>query len=102
MTDTDTATIHQLRWRPTVGFAARLRLIRLEYAERAGQRITQGVMADLIGVNRATYASWEAGNSRPADIVETAKQIEDRLGADPTWLLDLTDEGPIVGPGQGI
>jgi DNA-binding XRE family transcriptional regulator len=93
-----TAEIIPIRWRPSVDFSDRLRLIRLEYGERIGRRVTQDDMAELIDVKSATYGSWEAGNSKPADIVATAKRIEERLGADPMWLLDITDSGPNGGP----
>jgi DNA-binding XRE family transcriptional regulator len=89
-----TADIIQIRWRPIVDFKDRLRLIRLEYGERVGRRVTQDELAELIDVKPATYGGWEAGTSKPADIVATARKIEAKLGADPTWLLDITDTGP--------
>lgn len=102
---TDTATVLPLRWRPTLDFADRLRLVRLDYAHRLGRRVSQRDLATLIGVKAPTYGSWEAGNSKPADLIETAQAIFRVTGADPAWLLDVADDddnGPNVPPGQGI
>lgn len=81
-----------MRWRPTFGLPARLRAVRLDYAERIGHRVNQDEMAELIGVKPGTYRSWEAGNSKPADLVATAQHIFRVTGADPAWLLGVEDE----------
>lgn len=100
---TDTATVLPLRWRPTIQFAARLRLIRLDYADRVGHRVTQDEMAELLETKPGTYRSWEAGNSKPADLIDFAQRIYRAIGVDPAWLLDVAPEnGPETGPGQGI
>jgi transcriptional regulator with XRE-family HTH domain len=80
-----------LRWRPKVGFDARLRLIRLDYADRVGHRVNQDEMADALGVKRGTYRGWESGNSRPADLIAFAQRVYDVTGADPAWLLDVAE-----------
>lgn len=94
-----------LRWRPTIGFAARLRLVRLDYADRLGRKLNQGQFAELIGVKAGTYASWEAGNTKPEDLIGTARLIFGVTGVDPAWLLDVADDapmGPNPTPGQHI
>lgn len=83
-----------LRWRPTIGFAARLRLVRLDYAEHTGAKLNQSQFAEVLGVKAGTYASWEAGNTKPEDLIATARRIYDVTGADPAWLLDVADDTP--------
>lgn len=94
MTTQNEDNVINLRWRPTIGFAARLRLVRLDYADRTGQKLNQGAFAELLGVKPGTYASWEAGNTKPEDLIGTARRIFDLTGADPAWLLDVADDAP--------
>lgn len=100
---TDSATVLPMRWRPVLGFAARLRLVRLDYADRVGHRVNQDEMAALIGTKPGTYRSWEAGNSRPANLIATAQTIYKVTGADPAWLLDVApSDGPTTPEGQDV
>jgi transcriptional regulator with XRE-family HTH domain len=89
-----TDNVINLRWRPTIGFEARLRLVRLDYADRLGRKLNQGQFADLLGVKPGTYASWEAGNTKPEDLIATAHRIYGVTGVDPAWLLDVADDAP--------
>lgn len=99
----DTSTVTPLRWRPTVGFSARLRLIRIDYAERIGHRVNQDELAHALGVKPGTYRGWESGNSRPADLIAFAQHVYEVTGADPAWLLGVApDEGPTTPPGLEV
>ncbi len=90
----DTSNVINLRRRPTIGFDARLRIGRLDYAGRIGERVTQDRMADELGVPRGTYRSWEAGNSKPHDVVALARRMYDVTLVDPAWLLGVADDAP--------
>lgn len=80
------------QWVPEVDIATRLRLVRREYGRKLGKALTQEEMADLIGVAPSSYKQWEAGNSRPRDIVKVSKRISRVTGVAVGWLLDLDDE----------
>jgi transcriptional regulator with XRE-family HTH domain len=97
----DTGTVTQLRWRPAIGFSTRLRLVRLDYADRVGHRVNQDEMAGLLGVKPGTYRGWESGNSRPADLIALAQHIYEVTGADPAWLLGVADDNPGPGGSEG-
>lgn len=93
------SNVIQLRWRPQLSFGARLRMIRLAYAERLEvDRLSQDEFATMLGVKKGTYGQWEAGNNKPADLVAFAQRVEELTGADPAWLLGVT-EAPQNGPG---
>lgn len=50
----------------------------------------------------SAYAQWEAGNSRPRDIVTIARRIEMLTRVPAAWLLDLDGpEAPIPGKRKG-
>jgi hypothetical protein len=84
------------QWIPEVDTATRLRLVRREYGRMLGTPISQGEMADLIGVPKNRFQQWEAGRSQPRDFVTVAKRISDVTRVDVAWLLGL-DPGPTGG-----
>jgi transcriptional regulator with XRE-family HTH domain len=105
MSTQETDNVIILRHRPTIRFRDRLRLVRLDYSDRTGRKLNQGQFAELIGVKPGTYASWEAGNTKPEDLIATARHIFEVTGADPAWLLDVADDapqGPKGPPGVGV
>lgn len=91
------AQVLPFRWRPEITFNDRLRLVRTNYGRRLGRTVTQEEMAALLGEKVGTYKTWEA-KGHPADPVAFAKKIERITGADPVWLLDLTDGPDDHGP----
>lgn len=86
------AQVLPFRWRPELTFNDRLRLVRTNYGKRVGRTITQDEMAQLLDEKPGTYKTWEA-KGKPADVVAFARKVERVTGADPVWLVDLTD-GP--------
>jgi transcriptional regulator with XRE-family HTH domain len=99
------ARVIQFRWRPTIGFATRLRVLRKEYGTRIGQPgLSQVAFATELGVNENTYKQWESGGNRPSDIVAFANRCSEVTACDPAWLLGIEtfDHGPDSGPDQGI
>lgn len=77
---------------PVLKMGDRLRVVRREYLGR----ISQQEMADLLGVPRERYASWESGNSepRPADGRKIANLIEAKVGVSAAWVLGVQESGP--------
>lgn len=59
-------------------------------------RLTTGMggreFALRIGCNYSAYAQWEAGNSKPRDLIETAKQIEAVTGVAAIWLVGMNPQ----------
>lgn len=88
MTTTTTETETQ-GWVPAIGFGDRLRVIRRK------KHRSQTEMADLLGVKKVTYASWEAGTATPSheDVVAIARRIQllDRVPV--AWTLGAYEEG---------
>ena len=84
---------------PVLKMGDRLRVVRREYLNR----ISQQEMADLLGVPRERYASWESGNSepRPADGRQIANLIEARVGVSAAWVLGVQDSDPSPIGGEG-
>lgn len=56
---------------PEWEFGDRIRKVRRTIAH-----LGQAEMADALGVSRQVYASWEAGRTKPGDIVAVSKQVE--------------------------
>src|SRR5882757_6169907 len=83
---------------PQWEFGDRIRKVR-----RGIARLGQAEMADALGVSRQVYASWEAGRTKPSDIVATSKQIERlwprRVTA--SWMLGVDSSGPPHPPNGG-
>lgn len=52
--------------------------------------LSQRDFAASIDVKSSAYAQWEAGNSRPRDVVTIAKRIELLTGIPAAWTLDVT------------
>lgn len=84
---------------PVLKMGDRLRVVRREYLNR----ISQQEMADLLGVPRERYASWESGNSepRPADGRAIANLIEQRVGVSAAWVLGVQDSAPPTPANEG-
>lgn len=75
---------------PTDSFANRLMLARA-FAGHLSIREA----ADLCGIGRGAWTNWEKG-ARPADIIDVATEVADKLGVDRDWLLfggNLSQEG---------
>lgn len=51
-------------------------------ARRLAARLSQGALAQRIGLSQATVADWETGRSQPRD-AETILRLADALGATP-------------------
>ena len=52
-------------------------------------------MADLLGVPKPRYGSWENGHGHPRNMVQMAKKLEAISGVPATWVLGLDDyDGP--------
>ena len=68
---------------PVWTFADRLRKARTT----AG--MDQRTFAQHIDCTASAYAQWEAGNSRPRDIVSIAKRIEMLTRIPASWMLDI-------------
>lgn len=79
----------EVRWVPEVDLPTRLRLVRREFGRQRGESLTQGAMAELLGVQKATYQGWEAGTALPRDVVTMAKKLTELTGVEVTWLLGL-------------
>lgn len=81
---------------PQFNFGDRIRKVRRDVVH-----LSQAEMADTIGVSQKVYSAWEAGRSRPTDIVAIAKRVELLTGVSAGWLLDVTggfhpiDPGPV-------
>lgn len=73
-------------WIPEVGFADRLRIVRLAYGDRTERRLTQNAFADLLRVSASKYKQYEAGNHKPSDLEDFAHRVASVTGCDPAWL----------------
>jgi transcriptional regulator with XRE-family HTH domain len=72
-------------------FADRLRQARQRVRTPSGQRMTQGDLAVLIGVERNTVSRWENSGVRPKD-PEVVAKLADVLRVSMEWLVGLSDE----------
>lgn len=81
---------------PEWDFSDRLRKIRRQVAH-----LTQEQMAAELGTGQRAYSSWEAGRSKPDDIVAIAKRIALRWRIPATWTLGLDDGPPPPPPPDG-
>lgn len=103
MSTSHIADVIPLRWRPTVDFPTRLRVIRKDYGRLTKRpKLTQVQFAEELKVNPNTYKQWESGAAKPSDLMAFARTILKVTHADPAWLLDVADDGPIVPGGQEI
>lgn len=74
---------------------------RLRKARSIAQQDQKEFAANL-GVTAGSLAGWEAGRSKPRDVVAVAKRIEVLLGIPASWTLGLHEETPHSGgPGGG-
>ncbi|OCJ44103.1 S24 family peptidase [Serratia sp. 14-2641] len=55
-------------------------------ARRKELKLTQGVLAKLVGVNRVTVTGWESGDYKPGG--ENLQALAAALGCSTTWILD--------------
>lgn len=78
-------------WIPTDSFGHRLLLLRTE------KKMTAEEIADLCGIPRPTWLSWEKG-VRPRGFEEKVQDIADATGADRYW---LAFGGPLAPKGRG-
>lgn len=69
---------------------------RLRRARRT-EGLDQATFAAMLGTGQKTYASWESDNSRPRDLIATAKRFEIATGFPAAWLLGM--DSPSPGPG---
>lgn len=69
------------------GLGDRLRRVRRHVA------MSQAELANALGTNQRTYASWEAGQSNPRNLVAIAQMVERVSGVAATWVLGMED-GP--------
>lgn len=91
--------VSTLPWRPSLNLGLRFRMVRLEYAERIGKRVTQASMAKVCGVSESAYKQWESGKNGPEHLVDVAKHLQRTIGADAKFLLGLDET--FVGPTGG-
>ncbi|WP_370246340.1 helix-turn-helix domain-containing protein [Jiangella sp. DSM 45060] len=73
---------------PEWTLADRLRKVRLTTG------LQQRDFAERLQVTASAYAQWEAGNTKPRDIVTVARRIEMLTGVPATWILGLYTETP--------
>lgn len=71
---------------PRWTFGDRLRKVRQGYGD------SQQVFALHLGVPGGTYASWEADNSKPRDVVAVARRLELMTRVPAAWILGLDEE----------
>jgi transcriptional regulator with XRE-family HTH domain len=74
---------------PVWSLSDRLRKIRRD------RHLTQDEFAQALGVKREALSAWEAGRTRPHDVVELAVIIENTYGIPASWTL-----GVLSGPDQ--
>lgn len=68
---------------PQWDLADRLRKIRRD------RHLTQEQMADRLGVKAVTLSAWEAGRTRPQDVIELAGIIQREFGVPAAWTLGV-------------
>jgi transcriptional regulator with XRE-family HTH domain len=68
---------------PTWTLADRLRKIRRD------RHLTQEAIAKELGITGVAWAAWEAGRTRPRDVIELAAAIERRYGVPAAWTLGV-------------
>jgi transcriptional regulator with XRE-family HTH domain len=81
-------------------FADRLRQARQRVRSSSGQRMTQGDLASLVGVERNTVSRWENSGVRPKD-PEVIAKLADVLRVSMEWLVGSGDEAGDAGAGAG-
>ena len=86
---------HTGPWVPEWSLADKLRKARQSIG--LGQRD----FAKELGVTDTAYQQWEAGRSRPRNVVATAKRIEMLTGVSATWILGLESTVPQPGAPAG-
>jgi transcriptional regulator with XRE-family HTH domain len=72
-------------------FADRLRQARQRVRSSSGQRMTQGDLASLVGVERNTVSRWENSGVRPKD-PEVIAKLADVLRVSMEWLVGSSEE----------
>ena len=78
-------------------FADRLRQARQRVRSPSGQRMTQGDLAQLVGVERNTVSRWENSGVRPKD-PEVIAKVAEALRVSMEWLVGLSEEVVDRGP----
>jgi DNA-binding XRE family transcriptional regulator len=91
-----TERVAAIGWRPTLKFGDRIRAVRRAYQDTTGETVTQADMAELIGVGRKSYASWESNLHEPGELWQVCLAVSSATGCDPIWLADIDPDG---GPG---
>lgn len=77
------------RWTPDPDIATKLRAIRRGYAKLLDRKIPQREFAEIIGYGAKAYGAWEAGTNQPDDLIELATRLYERIGLDPSYLVDF-------------
>jgi transcriptional regulator with XRE-family HTH domain len=85
-------------WRPELRFSDRLRMVRLQYGKMLERRLDQRQIAELVGLPRGSWASWENGTSEPRHAVRVVEQISRVTGVNAAWLLGLDRFDPNPAP----
>jgi transcriptional regulator with XRE-family HTH domain len=80
-------------------FADRLRQARQRVRSSSGQRMTQGDLATLVGVERNTVSRWENSGVRPKD-PEVIAKLADVLRVSMEWLVGSGDEASPIEHGS--
>lgn len=74
---------------PQWSLADRLRKIRRD------RHLTQEQIAHELGVKAVTWSAWEAGRTRPHDVVGLAGSLEQRYGVPAAWTLGVLNSVPV-------
>jgi transcriptional regulator with XRE-family HTH domain len=51
--------------------------------------MTQSEIATALGIKETTWSAWEAGRTRPHDVVELAGRLEQQYGVPAAWTLGV-------------
>lgn len=68
---------------PEWSLADRLRKVRRDHG------LTQDQMAEALGIKPVTWSAWEAGRTRPHDVVALATAIEHEFDVPAAWTLGV-------------
>jgi transcriptional regulator with XRE-family HTH domain len=80
-------------------FADRLRQARQRVRSSSGQRMTQGDLASLVGVERNTVSRWENSGVRPKD-PEVIAKLAEVLRVSMEWLVGSSEEPTSLAAGS--
>lgn len=89
-----TEQVTVLPWRPAPTFGERLRMLRKQYGERIGRRLSQRAFAALLDENAANIGTWEADNNKPRDLEGFILKCYKVTRCDPGYWFGVLDTGP--------